>query len=165
MNTRDDSKWDLLQRNALKKTDFSPSMSHHSAEILYTHGFMFPARCHVWCSSLGCSGLFCFLSGTSGLDWPLTLSFPCLCTVQWVFPLSVDLIWTPCQSLCTLFIGSPHRAGPGCFEEWPFSKGWPGELAGSGPGNWFLTQSSPVLLLTSCSTLNLSSESFVTYPT
>lgn len=36
VNTRDDSKWDLLQRNALKKTDFSPSMSHHSAELLYT---------------------------------------------------------------------------------------------------------------------------------
>ena len=126
---------------------------------------MFPVRCCVWCSSLGRSGLFCFLCGTSGMDWPVTLSFPCLCTVQRFFP----WVWTSSELhvraslLCLL--APCTGAGPGCFEEWPFRQGWPAELAGMGWGNRFLTQSGLLLLVNCCSTVSLNSVICVIHPT
>lgn len=142
-----------------KRERFQPwhvlSFFHHLAELLYTHNFMFSVRCRVWCSSLRRSGLFCFLCGSSGIDWPVTLSFPCLCTVQGFFPRA----WTSSELrvraslLCLL--APCTGAGPGCFEEWPFHQGWPTKLAGIGSGSRFLTQSCLLLLVNCYSTLGL----------
>lgn len=169
MNTRDSSKWVLLQRKAIKKERFQPwrvlSFFHHLAELLYTHHFMFSVRCRVWCSSLGRSGLFCFLCGTSGIDWPVTLSFPCLCTVQGFFPPA----WTSSELrvraslLCLL--APCAGAGPGCFEEWPFHQGWPTKLPGMGSGSRFLAQSGLLLLVNCCSTLTLNTVVCMICPT
>lgn len=93
---------------------------------------------------------------------------PLLVHCAGIFPLSVDLIWTPCQNLSALSVGSLLAslagAGPGCFEEWPFHQGWPTELAGMGSGNRFWTQSG-LLLVNCCSTLSLNTVICMIYPT
>lgn len=148
-----------LQRNAIKKRKISALaclviLSSLSRAFVYT-------SLHVFCE-MPCSGAHlldvqdCFaLCGTSGIDWPVTLSFPCLCTVRGFFPWA----WTSSELrvraslLCLL--APCTGAGPGCFEEWPFHQGWPTKLAGMGSGSWFLTQSCLLLLVNCCSTLSL----------
>lgn len=94
----------------------------------------------------------------------IILRFPCLCTAQGFFPWA----WTSSELrvraslLCLL--APCTGAGPGCFEEWPFNWSRPAELAGIGPGNWFLTQSGLLLLVDCCSTLSLNTVVCVIHP-
>lgn len=84
---------------------------------------MFPVRYRVWCSPPGCSGLFCSLCGTSGKDWAVTLSFPCLCTGQGLLPPSVNPVWTPWQSLPALPVGSLYMGWTWLFYRVTFPSG------------------------------------------
>lgn len=86
------------------KKDFSPSLVIIS--LLNSLGIQMTSASCVWCFPRGRSGLLCSLYGTSGKDWAVTLSLPCLCTGQWCFPhlVCVHLVWTPALS-----VGSLHK--------------------------------------------------------
>lgn len=79
----------------------------------FVYTCLFSVRCCVWCSSLGPSGLLCFLCGTSGMDGPSSYaSLACalhrdfspergphlnsvsepLCSVCWLLAQGLDLV-------------------------------------------------------------------------
>lgn len=111
---------ELFCREMPLNKDFSPYLvilSFPSRALVY-RWLMLPVRGRVWCSPRGCSGLFC---------WGLSSHPELPLLVHWggMFPPSVDLVWTPWQSLPALSVGSLHKGWTWLFYGVTFPSGLP----------------------------------------
>lgn len=104
--------------------DFSPCLvilPFLSRALVY-RWLMLPVRGRVWCSPHGCSGLFFSVKNTrQGLSSRPEL--PLLVHWAGMFPPSVDLVWTPWQSLPALSVGFLHKGWTWLFNRVTFPSG------------------------------------------
>lgn len=162
MNTRDGSKWDLLQRNAIKRRISAlvclvilSSLSRVFVDTWLYVSCALPCLVLVSC----CSGLFCSCFETSGMEWPVTLSFPCLCTEQRLFPRARTSSELHVRASLLCLLAPCAGARPGVLKSDLSVRADHGSSPGAGPEHWFLPPSSLLLLVASCSNLILNAGS------